>query len=94
MKSKDVKAAQQRWEAEQAGASRAPKMTPLMRAVVILCSTLGMLLFGYRMYLRHYADDAAPRTQYVRPYLGYSLGARLEQHMVLAVAGKMGPGTM
>lgn len=66
VKSKDAKAAQRKWEAERSGAGRAPKLTPLMRAVVLLSSTFGMLLFGYRMYLRHYADSTSTKPQYVR----------------------------
>jgi hypothetical protein len=68
VKTKDVKLQDRKWAQEQAGPSKAtrPRVGSLplhLKLVVIACSTLGLLLFGYRMYQQHYSPKP---KQYVR----------------------------
>jgi hypothetical protein len=66
---KEAKKAKREWKAEQEEKGALPKpaqpkrASPYLTIIVVLCSTLSAVLFGYRMYLSHYGPI---RKQYVR----------------------------
>lgn len=77
---KASRVAKRKWEAEQKEKGNLPKnQTPSQsvgtRAILLICSTLGMLLFGYRMYLRH-SQSSIPA--YVRFLLDMSTATCME----------------
>lgn len=68
--SKAAKKAKREWKAEQEDKGALPKQpkrtSPFLTIIVVLCSTLSAVLFGYRMYIKHYGPI---RKQYVRLFL-------------------------
>lgn len=66
--SKAAKKAKREWKAEQEDQGSLPKpppkrSSPFLTIIIILCSTLSAVLFGYRMYVKHYGPM---RNKYVR----------------------------
>lgn len=85
--SKSAKKAKREWKAEKETQGSLPKQpkrsSPFLTAIIVLCSTLSAVLFGYRMYVRHYGPI---RQQYVRLYLSCVLfSATKEQPPVLSL---------
>lgn len=68
--SKSAKKAKREWKAEQESRGALPnkpkRSSLFLSAIIVLCSTLSAVLFGYRMYIKHYGPI---KKQYVRLYL-------------------------